>query len=143
MLCSSVCLLKTTVAKVVSDVGSATVNILFDEGAQRSFISKKLANALKLLPCQNESISLASFGADASIPQCLDVTTVNIVSHIGEMIPLSVLVVPKIAAPLHCITSSKLRKLPYLRNLTLAHPIIKEQGRRKLFITGQAKINYL
>ena len=51
MLCSSVCLLKTAVAKVVSDVGSATANILFDDGAQRSFISKKLANALKLLPC--------------------------------------------------------------------------------------------
>ena len=128
VLCSSVCLLKTAVAKVVSDVGSATANILFDEGAQRSFISKKLANALKLLPCRNESISLASFGADASMPQCLDVTTVNIVSHTGEMIPLSVLVVPKIAAPLHCITSSKLRELPYLRNLTLAHPIMKEDS---------------
>ena len=33
------------------------------------------------------------------------------------------LVVPKIAAPLHCITSSKLRQLPYLRNLNLAHHI--------------------
>ena len=51
VLCSSVCLLKTAVAKVVSDVGSATANILFDEGAQHSFIFKKLANALKLLPC--------------------------------------------------------------------------------------------
>ena len=128
VLCSSVCLLKTAIAKVVSDVGSTTANILFDEGAQRSFISKKLANSLKLLPCRNESISLASFGADASMPQCLDVTTVNIVSYMGEMIPLSVLVVPKIAAPLHCITSSKLRELPYLRNLTLAHPIMKEDS---------------
>ena len=128
MLCSSVCLLKTAVAKVVSDVGSTTANILFDEGAQCSFISKKLANTLKLLPCRKESISLASFGADASMPQCLDVTTVNIVSHMGEMIPLSVLVIPKIAAPLHCITSSNLRELPYLRNLTLAHPIMKEDS---------------
>ena len=60
--------------------------------------------------------------------QCLDVTTVNIVSHTGDMIPLSVLVVPKIAAPLHCITSTKLRELPYLSNLTLAHPIMKEDS---------------
>ena len=43
----------------------------------------------------------------------------------GEMIPLSVLVVPKIAAPLQCITSSKLQNLPYLRDLILAHPIMK------------------
>ena len=99
VLCSSVCLLKTVVAKVVLDVGSATANILFDEGAQRSFISKKLANALRLTPNQYENISLASFGADASIPQRLDVTTIKVVSHTGEMIPLSVLVVPKIVAP--------------------------------------------
>ena len=128
VLCSSVCLLKTAVAKVVSDVDSATANILFDEGAQRSFISKKLANTLRLTPSQYENISLASFGADASIPQCLDVTTIKVVSCTGEMIPLSVLVVPKIAAPLQCITSSKLQELPYLKNLTLAHPIMKEDS---------------
>ena len=44
------------------------------------------------------------------------------------MIPLSVLVVPKIAAPLQCITSSKLQELPYLRDLTLAHPIMKRDS---------------
>jgi len=38
------------------------------------------------------------------------------------MIPLSVLVVPRIAAPLHSI------ELPYLRGLTLAHPIMKEDS---------------
>ena len=128
VLCNSVCLLKTAMAKVVSDVGSATANILFDEGAQRSFISKKLANALKLTPCRNEIISLAPFGGDPSTPQRLDVTAIKIVSHTGEMIPLSVLVVPKIAAPLQCITGSKLQELPYLRDLTLAHPIMEEDS---------------
>ena len=56
VLCNSVCLLKTAVAKVVSDVGSATANVLFDEGAQHSFISKELANTLKLTPCRSEHI---------------------------------------------------------------------------------------
>ena len=55
VLCSSVCLLKTAVAKAVSDVGSAIANILFDEDAQCYFISKKLANALKLMLCQNDA----------------------------------------------------------------------------------------
>jgi len=41
------------------------------------------------------------------------------------MIPLSVLVVPRIAAPLHSIATSE---LPYLRGLTLAHPIMKEDS---------------
>jgi len=129
VLCNSgksICLLKTAVAKVTSDKCSGTANILFDEGAQRSFISKKLASTLQLAPYRQESVSLASFGADTSAPQQLDVTNVTIVSYTGEMIPLSVLVVPRIAAPLHSIATSKVHELPYLRGLTLAHPIMKE-----------------
>ena len=81
---------------------------LFDEGAQRSFITKKLANALRLTPQRHENISLAPFGADASAIQCLEVANVTIVSHTGERIPLSVLVIPKIAAALQCVASSKI-----------------------------------
>ena len=123
----SVCLLKTAVATVVSDADSATANILFDEGAQRSFITKKLANTLRLTPQRHENISLAPFGADASSIQCLEVANVTIVSHTGEKIPLSVLVVPKIAAALQCVASSKIRELPYLRHLTLAHPMSEDK----------------
>ena len=61
---------------MVSDIGSATANILFDESAQCSFVSMKLGNALKLLPGQNENI-FGPFGVDASTLQCLDVTTIN------------------------------------------------------------------
>ena len=39
------------------------------------------------------------------------------------MIPLSVLVVPKIAAPLQTIMRSQLHALPYLWGLTLTHPM--------------------
>ena len=48
---------------------------------------------------------------------------ITIVSYTGEMIPLSVLVIPKIAAPFQTITRSQLHALPYLRGLTLAHPM--------------------
>ena len=43
VLCNSgdsVCLLKTAVSRVVSNTSSSTANVLFDEGAQHSFISK-------------------------------------------------------------------------------------------------------
>ena len=92
-----------SIATVVSDVDSATANILFDEGA------------------------LAPFGADAFTIQRLEVANVTIVSHTGERIPLSVLVVPKIAAALQCVGSSKIRELPYLRHLTLAHPMSEDK----------------
>ena len=80
---------------------------------------------MQLAPYRQESALLASFRADTSAPQQLDVTNVTIVSYTGE-ISLSVLVVPRISAPLHSIATSKVHELPYLRGLTLAHPIIKE-----------------
>jgi len=39
------------------------------------------------------------------------------------LIPLSVLIVPRIAAPLQTVSHVKLNKLSYLRNVSLAHPI--------------------
>ena len=39
------------------------------------------------------------------------------------MIPLSILIVPRTAAPLQTVSHVELNKLPYLRNITLAHPI--------------------
>ena len=70
---------------------------------------------------------MAPFGADASTIQRLEVANVTIVSHTGERIPMSVLVVPKVAAALQCVASSKIRELPYLRHLTLAHPMSEDK----------------
>ena len=60
----SVCLLKTAVTEVKSDKKSAVANVLFDEGAQRSFISQQLADVLHLTPSRQQNITLAPFGAD-------------------------------------------------------------------------------
>jgi len=79
-----------------------------------------------LTPYKQENISLAAFGADASTPQSLYVTDVTIISLTGERIPLSVLIVPKIAAPFQCVTTSRIWELPYLQGLNLAYPITKE-----------------
>ena len=58
-LSDSVCLLKTAVTEVKSDKTSAIANVLFDEGAQCSFISQQLADVLQLTPSQQENITLA------------------------------------------------------------------------------------
>ena len=55
-------LLKTAVAPVWSDVTSKYSNILFDEGAQRSFVTEDLAKKLNLQIESTEVIQLASFG---------------------------------------------------------------------------------
>ena len=120
---NSVCLLKTAVTKVKSDKTSAVTNVLFDEGAQRSFTSQQLADALQLTPLRQETITLAPFGADSMTPRSLSVASIKVVTETGELIPISVLIVPKIAAPLQTVSHFQLYRLPYLQGLALAHPI--------------------
>ncbi|KAH3772512.1 hypothetical protein DPMN_173852 [Dreissena polymorpha] len=55
-------LLKPVVAEVLSQSHRSSTNILLDEGAQRSFISKELARVLHLPVTGHDTISLASFG---------------------------------------------------------------------------------
>ena len=74
--------------EVKSDKTSAIANVLFDEGAQRSFISQQLADELHLIPSQQENITLAPFGANAMTPQSLSVATIKVVAKSGELIPL-------------------------------------------------------
>ena len=61
------CLLKTAIATVSAGDRYTRANILFDEGAQRSFISQKLADQLQLCPHSIENINISSFGAESAI----------------------------------------------------------------------------
>jgi len=108
------------VTEVVSEKSTAIVNILFDKGAQDSFISQQLANVLLLTPSRQENITVASFGADTMTPQSLNV---KLIAKSGQLIPSSVMIVPKITGPLRIASCVKLNKLPYLYGVTLAHPI--------------------
>ena len=116
-----VTLLKTPVTEVKSYKTSTVANILFDEGAQRFYL-------LHLTPSQHESITLAPFGADSMTPQSLSVASIKVVAKTGELIPLLVLIVPRIAAPLQTVSCVELNRLPYLHNLTLAHPIAGDKS---------------
>ncbi|CAC5421243.1 unnamed protein product [Mytilus coruscus] len=55
-------LLKTAVSQVTSGLQCTDANILFDEGAQRSFITEKLATELKLAITGQETVNLSGFG---------------------------------------------------------------------------------
>jgi len=111
------------VTEVISERSRAIANILFDEGAQHSFISQWLADMLQLTPSRQENITVAPLGADTITPYNLGVALIHVVTQTGKSIPLSVLIVPKIAAPLHTVSHVELNKLPYFHGLTLAHPV--------------------
>ena len=123
--------LKTAIAIVCTDYIGCEANILFDEGAQRSFITCTLANqwgldTLDLL--EREDIHLSAFGAQTSAVRHLPAATVNVVTTSGEKIPLHVLVVEKIATPLQTHMHQNVEDPPYLRGLRLAHPITSDES---------------
>ncbi|VDI47902.1 Hypothetical predicted protein [Mytilus galloprovincialis] len=56
-------LLKTAIAPITYDkTHFNTANILFDEGAQRSFITQEMADLLNLRPHRKEAITISGFG---------------------------------------------------------------------------------
>jgi len=115
-------LLKTAVGKVSSDKCIIEANILFDEGAQRSFITEKLANELNVKETGTETIYLAAFGHSSQNVQIMKTATVHVITDRKERIPIDVLITPTIAVPLPNLQTN-ITSLSYLRGLKLAHPV--------------------
>ena len=84
---TTTCLLKTAIATVSAGGRHTKANILFDEGAQRSFVSQKLSALLKLQPHNTENICIAGFGAESPSNQLLGTANVNVQLPTGEQIP--------------------------------------------------------
>ncbi|XP_056001802.1 uncharacterized protein LOC130048776 [Ostrea edulis] len=122
---TSVTLLKTAVATVSSSPSANSftcANILFDEGAQRSFITEELANNLQAKVSGNESLNIAAFGdKTAKSVRHLNKTTVYVETDSGEKVPVEVLIVPNIAAPIHTNRLS-VNSLPHLKKLEISTP---------------------
>ena len=125
---TSSCLLKTAVAMVSTSNVTMEGNIIFDEGAQRSFITQELAKKLNLQPYGKDKISLASFGSKSSTHRNLDMGVVEIHTMSGERIPISVLVVPRIAPPIQNSIRMPLLHLPHIMGIKLAHPVTDDEN---------------
>ena len=120
---STVCLLKTAVAPIIAGDVGRQANILFDEGAQRSFISADMAAELNIIPTTTEGLTLASFGTDSTAYHQLGAATVKLETNSGELIPVSVLIVPSIAAPIQNTVCASFNTIPHLQGLKLANPV--------------------
>ena len=101
-------------------------NILFDEGAQRSFVTEDLAEKLNLRVDNTEVVQLSCFGDKSNNVRHLGKCTLLIETLSGHKIPIEVLVVPMIAVPLQNHIRKLNRNSNYLRCLHLAHPITDE-----------------
>ena len=113
---SNSCLLKTAIAGVCADSHYCKAQILFDKGAQRSFMTQRLTQDLNITSCRCKRIYISALGGEA-VPKELLVTTISLQKNGGSEVPISVLIVPKIAAPLQNLAG------PYLQGFPLAHPV--------------------
>ena len=120
---NAACLLKTAIATVVGSGLQAEANILFDEGSQRSFLTEKLVSELAVEPYRSENINLSSFGSDKPLHKRMDSVLIHIRTMTGDLVPLSALVVPNIATPIANPLNTSTLHLPYLKGLSLAHPV--------------------
>ncbi|XP_063411556.1 uncharacterized protein LOC134694475 [Mytilus trossulus] len=133
---TSTVLLKTAVAQVMSVNNTAEANILFDEGAQRSFITADIATKLNVQKEGSENLNIVSFGNKTSGIRNLDKTTVQLKANNGEIIPLKVLIVPSIASPLQSQSRKITQGLHYLHGLSLAHPVTDAESFELTLLIG-------
>jgi hypothetical protein len=124
---TTICFLKTAISTVSLANQRAFANILLDEGAQCSFITLELADKLHACPQQTKYIQISTFGGEQPTSYTLETVTIDIESITGEKIPVSVLVVPKIATPLQNRIRTNVRTLPYLKGTPLALPITSDE----------------
>ena len=72
---------------------------------------------------EEECVAISAFGASESNNQTLPVATIILKTIDGDKIPISVLVIPRIAQPLHNLPFSYVKELPYLRGIRLTHAV--------------------
>ncbi|XP_053395751.1 uncharacterized protein LOC128555938 [Mercenaria mercenaria] len=129
-------LLKTAVAEVGFDQFTTSANILFDEGAQRTFITEKLANDLHLPRTGTDVIRVASFGNQYQDIRHMDKADIYLKTDYGKKIKMHVLIVPNIAVPFQNRIQKEAATLPYLQGLRLAHPVTTDDVFEISFLIG-------
>ena len=145
-------LLKTTVASVIAGNIKTSANILFDEGAQRSFITTELAEELHIVstttewvttelaeelhivPTTTERVALSSFGTKSRSYQKLGVATIQVEHRRPYPYNCSNCLV-------YCNAHQNsfrvaLDSVPHLQGLKLAHPITTDHNFQVSLLIG-------
>ena len=80
-------LLKTALVELKSTEANlfAKAYALLDEGSQRTFISRKVASEIGCVPVRQESLSIATFGANASTSKQFDVVNLKLQTKQGDI----------------------------------------------------------
>ena len=93
------------------------INILFDFGSQRSFVSQELQRQLGLKPQKIEKLNLNTFGSEKYVRTFCKRVNVNLEVS-DEVVTISALSSPAVCSPL--MSKVDISNYPHLHGLTLA-----------------------
>ena len=119
--------LKTASTRIWHHCTTIAVNILLDEGAQRSFITDNVSTQLQIdrKGCTTEPINIDIFGESETHYKHLDVTQIQLETR-GTLLEMSTLTVPKISTPVKNYVYDSVCNYKYLQGLPLAHHMEKD-----------------
>ncbi|XP_006812926.1 uncharacterized protein LOC102804955 [Saccoglossus kowalevskii] len=100
--------------------------VLFDEGADRSFVTKRFAQAIDAKVHSSEVLNLKSFSNPRTGFKTIPCTTLQLHQRNGNRTPIDLLYVEEISDNLTNNVNTDIKQLNYLRKLKLAHPISDE-----------------
>nr|XP_034312872.1 uncharacterized protein LOC117684486 [Crassostrea gigas] len=120
-------LLKTAVTPIWYRNQEVNCNVLLDEGAQNSFITEELAQKLGIKSMGSITLKISAFGDKNSEVRNLEKATAQLETQTGEKIPMEVIIIPTIAAPIFKRARVNIRELSYLKGLKLAHPVSSDE----------------
>ena len=120
-------LLKTATAIIKSPTSKqmATVNILLDEGAQRTFITERAADQLNIhiSDRKTENVNLATFGASSPNMRSIDLVDIQLQTNTKSFVNMAALVVPQISTTFKNYVQSSVVNHSYLKELPLANHV--------------------
>lgn len=100
---------------------------LLNEGAQNSFITEELAQKIDVQSQGSITQKTSAPGDKNSEIRNLEKATEQLVTQTGDKIPLEVVIIPKIAAPISNRSRVNIKELSYGKGLELTHPISTDE----------------
>ena len=116
-------MLKTARITTFGNGVSKVATVLFDEGADRSFITTRFANSINANANFSETLNLKSFSNPKTGFKTVPRTTVGLLQTNGIKSAIDLLVVDEISDNLDNYLTHDLRNISHIRNLKLAHPL--------------------
>jgi hypothetical protein len=103
------------------------VNILLDEGSQRSFITSNVAQKLgiNITDCDSENLQLSTFGSQSTGVQSVPITDITLLTR-EDSVHMRYLIIPTISSPVKNYTPATIENYAYLRDLPLADHVMAD-----------------